>query len=218
MPLKYTKNSPVIGVWEIVEPWQDLLGLFQNKTKYDNDVRQIQSDKRKCEWLAVRLLVEKLSGAETSVCYRENGAPFLENSPFNISISHTKGFAAIILAQSDHPGIDIEYRSGRAMKLTSKYLSEEELNLFDSLPCNYTADYDAHAPQSTLATICWCAKETVYKALQVTDVDFIKHLHIAPFTLSEEGIISLKETKTTSQNTYPIHYQVTNGYILTWKE
>ena len=208
MPLAFRSQSPVMGIWKITEPWQEMLDLLQNKTNYAIEVLNIQSENRKCEWLAVRLLVELLAGSACFVSYKENGAPFLQNNLY-ISISHTKGFAAVILSQNAYPGIDIEYRSERALKLCGKFLSEHEIAL---LPENDITS------QATLATLCWCAKETAYKALQETGIDFIKHLQIAPFTLCEKGILSLKETKSPNQKTYPIHYQVTEDYILTWKE
>ena len=204
MPVLTVNQSPVIGIWKIIEPWQDMLELFQNKAMYINDVLKILPDKRKCEWLAIRLLLRHITGTEMIIGYRTNGSPFLQNSHYNISISHTKGYAALILSSHSHPGIDIEYRSERALKLCMKYMSEKEL--------------DQLKMSSTLATVCWCAKETVFKALQESEVDFIKHFHVAPFTLSEQGTLFLKETKTLEQTTYPIYYQVTDKFILTWTE
>ena len=205
MPVFQTNQSPAISIWKITETWQDMLELFQNKALYVDDVCKIQSDKRKCEWLAVRLLLKKLTGKEMLIGYKENGKPFLENNFYNISISHTKGYAAIILTEHTNPGIDIEYRSDRAWKLRRKFLSTEELKLLNPDP-------------RALATICWCAKETAYKALQENEVDFINHLHIAPFTYSTKGVFFLNESKTQKQETYAIHYQVTDEFVITRKE
>ena len=182
--------------------------MFQNPTWVAEEVRGMLSDSRKCERLAVRLLVRDLTGLEMRVCYKENGAPYLTDSHFNISISHTKGFAAVILSELPHPGIDIEYRSERAWKLHTKFLNAKELAFFDPHP---------YTQQVLIATICWCAKETAYKALQETEVDFIKHLHISPFTISDTGRLLLNETKTSAQETYQIQYQITDDYVLAWK-
>jgi len=212
MPLFYVHQSPVIGVWKIVEPWQELLDLFHNKTLYADEVLKIQSDKRKSEWLAVRLLIKQLTGAEMLVDYKDNGAPFLRDSPYHISIAHTKGFAALMLSNQTHPGIDIEYRSERALRLCGKFLNPIELEQLSRLRTNYLPNQE-----EVFATLCWCAKETAFKALQENDVDFIKHLQINPFTFSDKGVILLQETKTHKKETYPIHYQVTDDYLLTWK-
>jgi len=215
MPVLFTQKSPFTGVWKITEPWQEMLESLRGNDFYSRNIEKIQSDKRKQEWLAVRLLLKNMSGDEVYIDYKNNGAPVLQGGTSSISISHTMGFAAIILSENQNPGIDIEYHSGRALKLREKYLGEKELEMFDSLRDNLQADNDK---LSKLATICWCAKETAYKALQQTEVDFIDHLHIQPFIFSGNGILALKETKTTSRQTFYINYQITEDYVLTWKE
>ena len=170
MPILFTQESPAMGVWKITETWQDMLEYFKDNDNYSYDIQKIQSDKRKQEWLAVRLLLKYLHGPDVYISYLENGTPVLQNSKYSISISHTKGFAAVILSKSKNPGIDIEYLSGRAWKLHEKYLGENELKMFDFLQ-------DSRYREK-LATICWCAKETAFKALQHNEVDFINHLQI----------------------------------------
>ena len=201
-----------MGIWEITEPWQEMLKSFQDKPC---DIDDIQSDKRKQERLAVRLALKHLAGSEMNINYTENGAPVLQNSPYSISISHTTGYAAVILSKKPYPGIDIEYRSERAWKLRTKYLGENELEMFAS--SEKLQDDDKLPEKADHATICWCAKETAFKALQQTEVDFIKHLHIEPFTLSKSGILKLKETKTPQLQTFDINFEVTENYIITWK-
>ena len=213
MPLLFAHQSPVMGIWKIEESWQEMLELFANKTIYTEEVAQIQSDKRKQEWLAVRLLIAHLTGSEMPVRDKENGAPLLTGTPYNISISHTAGYAAVILCKNTHPGIDLEYRSTRAWKLRNRFMSAEEQLIFTD--SNQTAN-EPLSSQSAYATLCWCAKETAFKALQEREIDFIHHLHITPFPLQNEGYFSLQETKTTKQKTFTIHYRITENYIITW--
>ena len=228
MPLLFTKESPVMGIREIREPWQDMLGSFKHNDYYSEEVNKIQSDKRKQEWLAVRLLLKHLSGADTYINYHENGAPFLTGSSLHISISHTKGYVAVILSEDKNPGIDIEYRSERAWKLRKKFLSDNESKMFlspnklerpDIQNRNEYDDITKYIPNySDLATLCWCAKETAFKALQQSEVDFIEHLHILPFVFSDEGLLTLTETKTPWQQSFFINYKIAENYILAWKE
>ena len=227
MPLLHTYESPVMGIREITEPWQDMLRSLKHNNLYSKEVDKIQSDKRKQEWLAVRLLLQHLCGPDIYIDYRNNGTPFLKGSLLHISISHTKGYAAVILSENKNPGIDIEYRSERAWKLRKKYLSDKETGVFLSLS-SYAdlnnqnhIESDAgikHKPNHTdVATIFWCAKETAFKALQQAEVDFIEHLHILPFTLSDEGFLILKETRTPRRQTFIINYKIAEDYIITWK-
>ena len=222
MPAIFIQKSPAIGIWKIEESWQEMSESLRINNNYsrviEHYLNNIKSDKRKQEWLAVRLLLAYLAGTEAYIDYLENGAPVLRNSPYNISISHTTGFAAVILSNKEHPGIDIEYHSGRALKLCRKYLGAKELELFDSLRSEKPASFDNHSKQTKLATICWCAKETAYKALGLTEVDFINHLHILPFTFSCKGTFALQEKKSPNHEIFNINYQVTEDYIITWKE
>ena len=228
MPVFFTQKSPVIGIWKITESWQDMLESLQDNDYYSCYVDKILSDKRKREWLAVRLLLKKLTATEEYIDYRHNGTPILRNSTDGISISHTTGFAALILSKNKNPGIDIEYHSGRAWRLREKYLGVKELEMFASIP-NSKSAAEKHtgnlynndiiiSEYSKLSTVCWCAKETAYKALQQSEVDFIEQLHIMPFVLSDNGAFTLKETKTPLQQTFDIYYQITEDYVLTWKE
>lgn len=218
-----------MGIWKITEPWQEMLKLLHHKDIYISGAEQIQSERRKQEWLAVRLLLEQLAGPEVTIEYDEYGAPLLHNSAYNISISHTTGFAAVILNDKPYAGIDIEYHSERAWRLREKYLSENELEMFIPLYKDKqrnvqpaTGEQAGSKQKSNrqccneLATLCWCAKETAYKALNQSEVDFIGHLHIQPFILSEKGIFLLKETRTPQQETFFIHYRITEDYIITW--
>ena len=208
MPLLRQYQTPLMGIWEITEPWQEMYVSLLNKELYDDDLNKIQSEKRKQEWIAVRLLLQTFTRARTFIIYRADGAPALSDDSFNISISHTKGYAIVLLSKNNQPGIDIELRSDRAWKLREKFLNKRELETFAQI-CNPCAtDY---------VTICWCAKETAYKVLGESAVDFASHLHIEPFQLSNEGILFLQETRTLQKQRFPIHYMVHETYIVTWK-
>ena len=227
MPLLLTYESPIMGIREITEPWQEMLESFKHNDHYSGELNKIQSDKRKQEWLAVRLLLRHLSGPDVYIDYHENGTPFLKGSSLHISISHTKGYAAIILSENENPGIDIEYRSERAWKLRKKYLSDKESGVFLSLSSYADLNNQNHIERDAgikhkpnhadVATLFWCAKETAFKALQQAEVDFIEHLHILPFVLSDEGFMTLKETKTPRRQTFIINYKIADNYIITWK-
>ena len=227
MPLLLTYESPLMGIWEITEPWQDMLESLRYNNNYSKEANKIQSEKRKQEWLAVRLLLKSLSRQETSIDYHDNGAPFLPDNSHHISISHTNGYAAVLLSKNQNPGIDIEYRSDRAWKLRKKFLSDKELGSFLSFSDSVNLSMHSHdkcddnarrIPDTIdFATLCWCAKETAFKALQQAEVDFIEHLHILSFALSGEGVLTLKETKTSRKQTFTINYKIAENYIIAWK-
>jgi phosphopantetheinyl transferase len=218
MPVLNIYESPLMGIWKMSESWQELFDSLTDREDYRSDLNNIQSDKRKQEWLTVRLLLRHLSGKEAFIRYRKNGAPFLPDSKYHISISHTQGFAALLLSKKPNLGIDIEYRSGRAWRLHKKYMNESESTFVTSLCDNKNIGNTLTATVTEIATIYWCAKETACKALGKTKVNFAEHLCIEPFQPSKEGVLLLKEKRTEQKLNLLINYRVTEDFILTWKE
>ena len=209
MPLLYKTESPRIGIWKMDESaealramlpeatWEELLALDGNP--------RLSSDARQKEWMTSRLLVKELIGQTCGITHDTSGAPRLADSSLHISISHTRGYAAIILSDMQRTGIDIEYTSDRVRKIRSRFLSPEEESFID--------------PQTDTQQllICWCAKETLYKIIGQEGIDFSTHLHIHPFRYSEpEGILHVHESKTKQQHAYTLHYQVRPEFILTY--
>jgi hypothetical protein len=64
--------------------------------------------------------------------------------------------------------------------------------------------------------IHWCAKETLYKLMNSTNIIFKEHLHIRPFEIQDKGIIKACESFTNEKATFDIYYEVNNDFIITW--
>lgn len=199
--LKYTK--PLLGVWKIEESSGELLSLLEQSAEYLPFLQRMRTEKRRREWLASRVLLKELAGQELSIAYHEDGAPYLPDSPFSISISHTDGFAAVQL-QEQAVGVDIEYRSNRVIKIRSRFMSPEEYASID-------ADHEAEH-----LLIYWCAKEALFKLIRQQDVDFIKHLHVEPFAYSPSGKIKVLETRTSEGRSFTLNYEVFPDYVLVY--
>jgi phosphopantetheinyl transferase len=205
MPLLQKHTSPRWGIWKIEEGWEQLLAQFECPALYRPFLDKCLSDSRKAEWLAVRLLLRELTGREMTVAYRDNGSPYLPESDCNISISHTRGHAAVILDCAHVVGIDIEYRSERVQRIKSRFLHESER--------------DGLRNASTEALlICWSAKETAFKMTGRRTADFRKDIRVLPpFELSEpSGCVDVKETLTAASAVYGIKYAVTPAYVVTY--
>ena len=99
---------------------------------------------RQAERECVSRLLTEMLGYEPLLEHNEDGKPFIKD--YNISISHTLGYVAVILSREYEVGIDIEYISDRVSRISSRFLrvDEEFTNITDKL-------------------ITWCAKETMYK-------------------------------------------------------
>ena len=99
---------------------------------------------RQAEREGVSRLLTEMLGYEPLLEHNEDGKPFIKD--YNISISHTLGYVAVILSCEYEVGIDIEYISDRVSRISLRFLrvDEEFTNITDKL-------------------IAWCAKETMYK-------------------------------------------------------
>jgi 4'-phosphopantetheinyl transferase EntD len=178
------------------------------------------TEKRRCEWLTVRLLLKEISGREREILYMPNGKPHLADNSFNISISHTGnrrrqaneaaglGYAAVILNPERPVAIDIERISERIHNVKRRFMSVEELAAISK------TDELVHL------LLHWSAKETVFKLMDMENVDFQTQIHIFPFQpdASGQGSFEAKETRTERGEIFSIRYCVKDDYVITFAE
>ena len=193
------------AVREIREPVDDLLALLQKKELYLPYLSQITSENRKREWLTVRVLLKELLGEEKEILYSSSGKPYLSDNSYQISISHTKGFAAAALHSEMKIGIDIEHISPRIQKIRSRFMSEEE-----------EANLDKEHEEIHLL-LHWSAKESMFKVLDEQDLDFKTCLHINPFSpvFNHLSCFSAYESKTGENQTFSGFYIVNANHVVT---
>ena len=203
MPLLQKHQSPIWGIWKIEESWEELLQQLEHRETYLPLLKRYKSEGRKSEWLSVRVLLKELTGSEMGILYHDSGVPYLSDSLLHISISHTKGYAAVLLSPHKPVGIDIEYRSERIHRIKSRFLSEAELELLGELSTNKLL-------------VCWSAKETVFKMLEQKTADLQKDIQIVDFNSENmSGIIMVKETLISRSTIYQIAYMITPDFVVT---
>ncbi len=148
---------------------------------------------------ASRLLLTEMLGTLPKLEKDAEGRPLLSNSPLNVSISHTDGFAAVMLG----PGpvsVDVQAISPRILKLRERYLKDEEQRM---------------APDMDSATLLWAAKETVYKFRATEKHDFRAPISIHLIT-DETLSVSLSLTDELIRMT--LGYRWLSGAVLVWLE
>lgn len=144
-------DGEILSIWKMDEPAEDLLSLFsEKKGLYQSEVERHKSVKRRQEYLSVRALLLDALGHECDVFHDEMGKPSLSEEHLRISISHTKGYAAILLSPLREVGLDIEQFSDKIFHVRDKFLRAEEKQIIDST-------------DRTQLLLCWSAKESVYK-------------------------------------------------------
>jgi phosphopantetheinyl transferase len=199
---KKIENEALTGIWIIEETESDLLRCFENNKAVLLQIEAARNESRRCEMLAVRALLKELTGEEKTICYQTNGKPVLSDNSFHISISHTKGFAAVILHPSKQIGIDIERISDQAYKLKSRFTSIKEREAIDN------------RDEPVVSLLHWSAKETMFKMLSQEGIDFAKHLNIHPFKLTDNHL-DATESFTSNLQSFSIQFEITDRYVLT---
>lgn len=173
-------------------------------------VERFAAPYRRLEWLSVRLLLITMLGrqdvADALIGYTPAGAPYLLDHTHALSISHTKGYVAVMLAPwGSRPGIDLEQWGERVCKVASRFMREDE-----EVPLYY------ESPVAALL-LHWSAKEAMYKSMpQQEAVDFKQHLRIFPFPIAAEGCFDAQEYRTSLQQRYSMAYRLYADFVLTW--
>ena len=176
-------------------------------SKYDVQLAEKHHEARRAEWIAVRLLVKELFGPDAEVAYYPTGRPYLKDSTIHISISHTKGYAAVAYSTAGPIGLDIERISDRVERIAHRFTSTDE-----------AAYIDTHGQQDRpmYHLINWSAKETLYKLLDDTRMaDFKAAFDIAPYTLASKGMLDAT-LLAAYDGRVAVHYRLFPDFVCTW--
>jgi len=193
-------NRYRLGIWKMQEDEDKLRKTLKDyvlSVPYTNPGKRV-------EYLSVRALALQMDIEPPEIAYHPSGKPYLKDSETNISISHTKGYAAILLSEIPFTGVDIEHRSDKVVKVRRKFIGpEEERNI----------PKEAEAEIAALI-IHWSAKESLFKAIPDEGVDFINELRIVDFTtLLDKGSFHAKAIR--SAMDFQVDYWVEKEFVLT---
>lgn len=209
MPLirKIEREDSVVGIWHITETFEELCRMLPNGECVRTECGAFSSEKRKREYAAVRALLFVLAGRQLTVDYFPSGRPFLRDERMNISISHTAGYAAVILSETHDVGLDIEAVNNRILKLKNHIVSEEEQadGLYELL-------------------LHWCGKEVAFKLLDREGIDFRKDMIVKDLlcSTSEASPVSCGSfllcfhLKTDKRGCFRMTYETTPHFVLVY--
>jgi len=188
-----------LGIWKIEET-ED---FFKNNVPQHRDVTH---PKKRLQHLAGRFLLQFLAPdfPYELIQIAETRKPFLPNDEYHFSISHCGDYAAAIISKKSRVGIDIEIETPKIQKISEKFLSPEELSTFNIQPS---------ASVTSLLTLLWSAKESVFKWHGEGSVDFREHIRLSKQHEGDETIDCLF-TKTKTGLT--IRYHFFEHMVLAW--
>lgn len=178
-----------LGLWHIEESVDELLNRYPSLS---SEVSSYRSDARKLEKLSVYSLLFMMTGDTTlRITHNEAGRPFVNG--WNISISHTKGYATVILSKQNNVAIDIEYVSPRVLKIADRFVRSDE-----------------YAPTLESLLLHWSAKETIYKYYSESDLHFYD-MRIHDIKEKELWVDNLKDN-----TKMKVTYRFSPDYVLTF--
>ena len=194
-----------LGVWHITETEAELKALSSVPSDELEEISFIKSESLRKQKLAVRALLDCMLDEKVYLSHHDNGKPYIENDPTNISITHTDKYVAIILSTEAEVGIDCESLDRDFAAVEKKALSEDEID-----------DLDDNKRNEQLA-IYWCAKEAIYKLTSQYDVDFAEQIELDSFRFRDEGDLDATFTdKDGYEQELELHYITFDRHALVW--
>lgn len=198
------KSDGELGVWKLEE---SIDWYLERIALHEEELLQLETlrrDKRE-EWLAARWLLHEMSGREIrgKVLKDAFGKPYLEDSEWTISLSHSEDRAAV-LASARAGGVDIQLIDSRISSLAERFMSEKELDGID--------------PENEIEKVhvYWGAKEALFKLYAEGNVDFRENLYIRSFDYDGSGNLSAKIMMPDMKLECKIYYEKIDNYILVW--
>ena len=156
-----------LGLWQMDESVAELLECYPWANCYQGDLSRFKSDSRKLEFLSVR-----------------------------ISVSHTKGYAALILSKAREVAVDIEYYSDRVKRIASKFMRKDEKAI----------DLDA-------LLVHWCSKETIYKLFSEDNLQYAD-MRVKPFDAMSDWSCEVENLK--AKKRVNVDFELTMEFVLTY--
>lgn len=194
-----------LGLWQMDESPEQLFDLYPHLLPYRSSLDdKYKNDGRKLEFLAIRALMYEMlrvNGASKGLLshagdftHNGQGKPLFRG--YHVSISHTKGYAALILSKKSEVAVDIEYMSDRVERIASKFLRKDERA--DSLDAKL---------------VHWCAKETVFKLFSEENLLF-EDMRVKPFDTMADWACDVENLK--SGKTARVDFELAMDFVLTY--
>lgn len=141
-----------LGVWKIDGSETELITRWPK----EYEALSVRHPRTQLQRFASRLLLAEMLGEMPRVEKDEHGKPLLPELDIELSISHTEGYAAILLGKGNL-GVDVQHYKPNVMKVRDRFLDDNELQM---------------AQDIETTTLFWAAKEAVYKYNAQPSLDF----------------------------------------------
>lgn len=189
-------------VWRLDEQAPQLLDLCRAADIPVGDLIDMPV-KRQREKAAERLLLRRALGSPVIPSYTSQGAPYIEASPVNISITHTQCLVVVAVNESGIIGIDAEPMDRKqVLRVRDKFLNASEQEFINP------DDQTAHI-------IAWTAKEAVIKAERNSAIDWTDGICLEPFVAEDFDARELAFAARCGGRRYHLVCRQVEGHCLT---
>lgn len=211
-----------LGLWQTTETVDGFFGTYGFLEPYRQHVEtSFKNDGRKKEFLAIHALLHEMlaicgkpHGARRSnglqdqstasqglpvadvpmIGHAASGQPLLRG--YHVGVTHTKGYAALMLSKSCDVACDIEHFNDRVERIKSKFLrKDEKADDLDSL------------------LVHWCGKETVYKLFPDDNLQF-SQMRVGPFSTMSDWACEVENMKRGEK--VRVDFELTMQFVLTY--
>lgn len=211
-----------LGLWQTTETVDGFFGTYGFLEPYRQHVEtSFKNDGRKKEFLAIHALLHEMlaicgkpHGARRSTAlqgqseashgspvadapmigHAASGQPLLRG--YHVGVTHTKGYAALMLSKNCDVACDIEHFSDRVERIKSKFLrKDEKADDLDSL------------------LVHWCGKETVYKLFPEDNLQF-SQMRVGPFSTMSDWACEVENMKRGEK--VRVDFELTMQFVLTY--
>lgn len=209
MPLfgRWSEEGGLWGIWKVTETAGELENMLCRKSFFMPELESVKAPKRRLEMLATRVLLKTLLGEEKRMAHLPSGRPCLEDDGRQITVSHTGGYVAVGIHEESLPGIDIEHVGERVRKVASRFVRPDEMPGVERMDGNESL---------YRLLLHWSAKESMYKVMELDEVDFCRHLRVRPFPFAEKGTFVGEEFRSEERRSFRIHYFIHPDFVCTY--
>lgn len=203
MPLEKIVAEPdrAWALWKIDE---DERTLLREVDAFESVSDTLTNPQKRLEYLAGRVLtkeVMKVLGLNfRGITKDEFGKPFPTAYDFQLSLSHSFPYVAVLMDRHASAGIDLEQPKDKLLRIASRVHHPEELK-------DAGTDIVKHC-------IYWCAKESLVKWYGKKDLIFAENMFISPFQCENEGDITGRIIASGKETMIPLHYIVYPNFVV----
>lgn len=201
---KMFNNHCRLGIWKIEENYEELFSKLDLHQEDSAILESFKNQRRKLEWMSVRVLLNTLTKKNNAIVYNRNRKPFLADNSYHISITHSYHYTAVLISTQSNVGIDIEKIHPKITHIAEKFINKKELQNID--------------PEKKIYHLYlhWCAKEALYKMFDKKDISFKNNIIIEPFNPEDEGTITGKVKTPEINKIVLLRYFHINNYSIVW--